>query len=243
MPNQLAITLHASAAETASGTGTAVDIGDRTLLQLTCDWTVLSGTGVNLQVFVEGSLTQSNWTGLRTFGLSSTIGAVQLLVPEAMRYVRCRWVLSGTSPSATFAVIGIAHQLYCLPSDLTKFGIPEQAICDMDDDQRASACLSASDEAAGYLGSAYALPLTQWDTDLRKHVAAMAAADLMAFRGYDPESGPDKLIGMRRDQAIEWLNRIASGRLKPPALLDSTPLVSEQEVYVVGSPSRGWNLY
>lgn len=242
MPNQLAITLHAAGAETASGTGTAVDIADRTLLQLTCDWTALSGSGVALQVFVDGSLTQSNWTSLGTFGSASAIGAQQLLVPEAMRYVSCRWVLSGTTPSATFAVTGIAHQLYCLPSDLTKFGIPASAIADMDDEQLASACLSASDEANGYLASAYALPLVKWDSDLRKHVAAMAVADLMAFRGYDPESGMDKLIQYRRDEAIKWLNRVADGQLKPPGIVDQTPLVPEQEVYVVSNATRGWLL-
>lgn len=242
MPNALDITLHASAAETSSNVGTVVDVADRTLLQLTWDWTAQSGTSPTLQVFVDGSLTQSNWTTVGTFAAATAIGAQQLTVTSGMRYLRARWVIGGTTPSVTFAVTGTAYQLYCLPDDLTRFGIPQQAIDDMTDEQLASACLSASDEAAGYLGSAYSLPLTKWDTDLRKHVAAMAVADLMSFRGYDPESGMDKLIGMRRDQAVEWLNRIASGRLKPPALLDSTPTTSEQEVYVVSSLRRGWDL-
>jgi hypothetical protein len=84
------------------------------------------------------------------------------------------------------------------------------------------------------------MPLTTWDVATRKHVACMAAYDLMRFRGYDPNAGPDELLQRGRDQAVQWFMRIADGKLRPVGIVDSTPVVTETEVYVESAASRGW---
>jgi phage gp36-like protein len=239
MPNPLAITLHASGAESVSGTGTSVDLGDRTLAQLTLEVTAL-GSGSSVVVSVETSLTGLDWAPIGRFEPVAAVAAKQLTLPNTIRFIRARWVLSGTSPSATFVVSGTAHQLYCLPSDVTRYGIPELALNGFPPASITDACLAASDEAAGYLASAYTLPMVKWDTDLRKHVACMAVYDILGARGYEPDSGKDTLIDDRRKQAIVWLNRIADGKLRPPGMVDSTPQITEPEVYVDSAASRGW---
>lgn len=236
MPNPIAITLRASAAATAGGTGTSVDLGDRTYVQLTLDVTAFT-TGP-LVVYVDTSLLGGEWVAAGQFEAVGGVVNRTLTVPAAGRWLRVRWTLS--AGSVTFAVTGTAHQLYALPADVTRYGVPAAALDGVPLTAVADACLSASDEAAGYLSSAYTLPLTAWDIGTRKHVSAMAAYDLMRFRGYDPDSGKDELLQRGRDQAVQWLNRIADGKLRPVGIVDSTPTVAEPEVYVESAASRGW---
>jgi phage gp36-like protein len=215
MPSPLAITLHASGAETVSGTGTSVDLADRTLVELTLDLTAISGTSAALAVTVETSMTGSDWSYLGKFETLGAAGARTLLLPVTKERIRARWVLTGTTPSTTFSVAGTAQQLYALPSDLMRFGLPARALESVPMTAIVDACFAASEEAAGYLGSAYSLPLASWGVDLRMHVAKMAAYNLMSIRGYDPDSGQDRLLQVGRDQAVTWLNRVADGKLRP----------------------------
>lgn len=240
MPNSLTSVLSASAAVTGAGTGAGVDIGDRSLVQVVLDVTAIT-TGASLSVTVETSATQSGWTMARRLTAASATGAQQVLVIDAERYVRVTWTLAGSgSPSATFAVTATSHQLYAEPQEISLYGIPAPALQGFPPEQIAMACLSASSEADGYLGLAFTLPITKWDTDLRRHVACMAVYDLLSARGFEPDSGKDMLIPMRRNDAIAWLKRISDGKLRPPGLTDSTPLRRETEGYVVSEAGRGW---
>lgn len=241
MPNQLAITLHASGAETANGTGSSFDLGDRTLLQLTLDVTSLSGTSPTIAVVLEHSRTGSDWATVGLFPTCIAAGAHRLNVPDVLRFVRAKWTITGTaSPSLTFAVTGLAHQLYCLPADIGRYGLPASVYANVPTAVLADFCLAASTEVAGYLASAYTLPMVAWDDDLRDKTTQVAVLKLMRFRGYAPDSGKDDTIQMARDEAVKWLNRIADGKLRPPGMLDSTPTVTEVEVYVDSAASRGW---
>jgi phage gp36-like protein len=237
MPNPLAITLHASAAETASGTGAAVDLGDRTYSALTLDASLVA-TGTTFSVTVETSPTGSQWAFAARFSTLSAVGTKTFTVPDSFRFLRVTWTIVGGP--ATFSVTGISHQLLATPGDVARYGLPGAALEDTPVEAIANACLGASEEAAGYLSSAYQLPLTTWDVATRKHVACMAAYDLMRFRGYDPNAGPDELLQRGRDQAVQWLMRIADGKLRPVGIVDSTPVVTETEVYVESAASRGW---
>ena len=241
MPNALDITLQASAPQTAAGSGASVDIGDRTLVQLTVDLTAITASTV-LNLSVQSAVTPTSWALASRLKPMAAVGAVQVLVPITSRYVRLTWTLTGSAPapSATFSVAGQAHQLYCQPGDLTTHAIPGTALEGIEPEARALACLSASDEAAGYLGMAFTLPLSKWDTDLRRYVAYMAVFQLLGARGFEPGSGKDTLIETRRDSAIGWLRRIADGKLRPPGMVDSTPTRRETEVYVVSEAGRGW---
>jgi phage gp36-like protein len=243
MPNPLAIELHASGAVTATGVGTAVDLTDRSLVQLTINVTAITGTATpTITLTIEHSIAQNEWVLLGAVEAITVASTKTVTLTAAYRYVRARWTISGTTPSVTFAINGTAHQLYCEPSDITRFGIPKPAVAQVSVEALADKCLSASEEAAGYLASAYAMPMVSWGTDLRRHVACMATYDLMRFIGYDPDSGKDNLIRIGRDDAIAWLNRIAAGKLRPPLMIDSEPDVLEPEVWVASGTSRGWNV-
>jgi phage gp36-like protein len=242
MPNPLILELHASAPETASGTGLAIDLADRSLIQLTLEVTAFAGTSPTLSVVIENSLTGLDWSVVAQFAPLAAIATKTLVVPESMRFMRARWAIGGSvSPSVTFLLTGTANQLYALPSDIVRYGLPASALEGIPAAVLADFCLAASEEASGYLASAYTLPLANWGTDLRKHVARMVAYDVMSWRGYDPDSGKDDLLSKNRDMAIEWLNRVANGKLRPIGVEDATPLIAEEEIYIDSAPSRGWS--
>lgn len=243
MPNPLAITLHASAAETASATGpTIVDLGDRTFVELTVDATVFAGgTTPSIAFTVETSIAQSDWKLLGTLAAISAPATQQMKLVSASRYLRIKWVITGTPTGITFAATGTAHQLYCEPSDIWTHGIPKPAVSQLPLELLAEKCLSASDEASGYLASAYQLPMVSLDKAAVKHTACMATYELMRPRGYKADSGKDDQIRQGYDDALKWFNRIASGGLRPPGMVDSSPAVTESEVYVESAASRGWH--
>lgn len=242
MPNPLAITLHASSAAAATGIGTAVDLTDRSLAQLTVDVTAMTGTTPSIAFTFEHSIAQTNWLLLGVVDAATAIATTKVTLTGAYRYVRAKWTITGTTPSVTFGITGTAHQLYCEPSDITTHGIPKAAVVNVSMEQLAEKCLSASDEAAGYLASAYELPLTSWDSATRKHVARMATYELMSSRGYKADSGKDDQIRQGYDDALKWFNRIASGGLRPVGIVDTVPEINEAEVWVYSSSSRGWNV-
>lgn len=240
MPNPLAIVLHASAAETASGvTSPVIDLADRTFAQITLDVTALS-SAATLAVVIETSVLGTDWRTARAFEIATALGTKQVNVASGDRFMRARWTITGSTPSITFVINGTAHQLYCLPSDIALYGIPSAALNGVPVEVLAEKCLAASDEAAGYLDGAYTLPLVSWGTDLREKVACMATLKLMRFRGYAPDSGKDDTIKDASDEALVWLNRIANGKLRPTTIVDTTPLIRETEVYVESEWPRGW---
>lgn len=240
MPNQLNITLHASSAETVTDvSATSVDLGDRTFVELTLDVTALAVTTV-ATVIVETSRTGTEWVFAGRFDALSKPATRALVVSDALRFIRCRWSLAGTSPSATFALTGTAHQLYAVPADIARYGLPATALEVLLPEQLARACLAASGEAEGYLSSAYTLPLASWDVGTRSHIARMAAYEAMRYRGFDPDSGKDTSLEIGRSEAVTWLNRIANGKLRPPGIVDSTPAATENEVYVASDRGRSW---
>lgn len=243
MPNPLSITLHASGVETATGIGTVVvDLTDRSLVQLAVNVTALTGTAPSIAFTFEHSIAQNDWILLGVLDAATVASTKQVTLTGAYRYLRARWTITGTTPSVTFGITGTAHQLYCEPSDITTHGIPKAAVANVTMEQLAEKCLSASDEAAGYLASAYELPLTRWDSATRKHVARMATYELMSSRGYKADSGKDDQIRQGYDDALKWFNRIASGGLRPVGIVDTVPEVNEAEVWVASGPRRGWSL-
>ena len=238
MPNALAITPHASVAETGNGTGLSIDLGDRTYVELTLNVTAASGT--SLAVVVEHSPTVAAWSQVALFTVVTTNTTQNLVIPVCSRYLRVVWTIVGAAPGFTFSVTGIAHQHYCSVDDFTRFGIPPQALDGVPIAERALACLQASSEAEGYFASAYTMPLVSIDLATRGHVARMSALRLMTFMGFAPDSGKDSSLEAGYTNAVSWLNRIAKGGLRPPGIVDSAPEILEPEVYVVSAAPRGW---
>lgn len=103
------VTLAASAARTESGSGSAIDLGDRNTLRLSLAITARSGTKPSLHALVETSADSSTWRQLGSFtAVNDATGTERQSFPGADRYVRLRWVISGATPSFTFSVSGDA---------------------------------------------------------------------------------------------------------------------------------------
>lgn len=105
---QRPVTLHASAAMTATGSGTGVELGDSGTLILTLDVTAASGTTPSMTVSVETSEDNSTWRTLGSFTAKTAAGAERKSFPGVDQYARATWTITGTTPSFTFTVTGDA---------------------------------------------------------------------------------------------------------------------------------------
>lgn len=230
MANALAVTLHASAAETASSASAAIDIGTlRSCLKLRLELGALTGDGARLTVYIEtGASVAGPWRGLGAFPALTVAATKDQVFADCLRYNRVRWLLEGATPSATFRVDGSAHVLYAKVADVGIHAIPAEAIKSVSVAEQAACCLAATDEADGYIGGGKTLPLTAWGDDLTAKVAEIAAFKIMKRRGFQPQ-GTDELIVKGRDDAISWLKGVGNGSIEPPGMIDSTP-----EVYDAG---------
>lgn len=224
MADPLAIELAPAAARTASGSGTAADIGERrSALKLVLDVTAASGAAPQLTVGIETSVTGAGgWKSAGAFPMATGDGPVDLVVAGCRRFVRATWTISGTTPSFTFRLSGEAHVLYASPSQLARYGAPAAALEDLSDEVVAGSCLSATDQADSCLARRYTLPLVSWPDELTKNCAILATADAMAVRGHDV-SGPDELVLLRAKDADRWLQQVGAGTRSPPGIIDSTP--------------------
>lgn len=236
MANPLPIVLFERAAINAPGSGPAVDIGAlRQVAALQVD--VAIGQGGGLTIHVETSPTGTGQWAQVSQVFVDVPGPRSVTVGPLERHVRVRWELSGGP--VTLGVTGDAHVTYCLPRDIYRFSVPSDALDGVSHEDQIDACIAATDEADGYVGGAYTLPLRAWGEDLRKATARIAGADLLSARGVDPES-QDAVVFQREEAAKEWLNRLANGRLAPPGMIDQTPETFDGGSVVVSRPKRGW---
>jgi len=107
-----AITLLASGARTASGTGSTIPVDDIIGMDICIAVTAVSGTTPALTVYIEGEdEITGNWKTL--WSNSTAYSAVTVdwaeIEPLRFRNIRVRWVISGTSPSFTFSVTAQAY--------------------------------------------------------------------------------------------------------------------------------------
>jgi phage gp36-like protein len=236
------IQLHASAAETASGSGSAIDIGTRrSCVKLTLTVSALSGAGASLQAIVETAVSATGpWLSVGSFPALTVARTSGCVFADCRRWVRIRWVMAGASPSIQFECSGAAHVIYSSLGDITAHGLPKEATSSVPAEERAKHALAATGEAEGYLAGGYTMPLVAWDDELRRQVAQIAVYAIMCRRGFQPQ-GIDELIVKNRDDAISWLKMVAKGIIKQPGIVDSTPTVSGSQARVTSRcSSRGW---
>ncbi len=241
MPQPLAIELAASAARATNGSGTAVDIGAaRSAARLLVQVTAFTGLERVRLVVQHADLEAGPWLELGAVDLLQA-DEYDLSVADSRRWVRASWELTDDgvgSPSVTFAVAGDAHQLYCSPRGLGRFGITKAVIDDLlTKHAQADACITASDEADGYLGGRYTLPMTAWCSDLTAMVARMAIKYGFDLCGWQPDGPTDMVMG-NFNHAISWLKRLQDGKLEPPGMIDSTPETFEGGAVVVSRARR-----
>ncbi len=239
MADKLDLALHALAAETASSTGASTDIGLlRRAVIIDLEVVVVAGTDPTLSVELQTSSDNTNFRTMRKFDLRK--GATKrerFYVFGAEQFVRAKWTITGTAgQSFTFSLLGEAHVVYAEPEDSN---LPSSVVNDFNVDFVTEKFVKASSEAEGYIGGGFKLPLTEWGEDLREHVANMADFAMLKKRGFDPE-GADEVVRMGRKDAIQWLTKVSTGAIKPPAMIDSTADILETGAFVNSAIKRGW---
>jgi phage gp36-like protein len=241
MPNALSVSLAASAARASSGDGAAVDVGAyRAAARVRVS--VTDGSGANRLLSLTLSTSDDGATGWRTvaaLGAANNSTILKTSTAGLGRFIRASWAISGTTPSFTFEVTAVAHTIYAEPGDL-RLGVPNEATEEIPPQDIVEACIVTSDEADGYLGGGYVLPITAWSDDLRLHAAKATAYHLLNGRGRQPE-GPDDTVDDGYKSAIRWLEGVAARRIRPAGIVDSTPEVFEAgSVGIVSTAPRGW---
>lgn len=104
---------------------------------------------------------------------------------------------------------------YCTAAELAVFGVRSEALRSISEDDQNSAIDAASDEIDGYLGARYVLPLTAWESDLRKQCARLAVYQLMVVRGFNSSRTADEQLVIQQEQAIAWLRGVSNGSIVP----------------------------
>ncbi len=126
------------------------------------------------------------------------------------------------------------------------FGLPAKALAAVSPTEQLAALEAASRDADSYLANRYTLPITQWGTDLTNAVCNIAAYNLLAGRGFAPNSGSsDEHVRLRYEDAIRWLRDCSSGKATPTNITDSTPaidqgLVDTEAPMFNTNSRRGW---
>jgi phage gp36-like protein len=235
MANAFEVTLHPLQAETASGTGAPIDIGElRTAGRFTISMVAFAGTG-GAQLSAETSDDQVNWRPVNV--ASATLNnQKESIVLGLARYVRAKWVLAVTVTSVTFSIVVEAHQVYANLADLTRSEIPEKAIASVPTDKQIGALIDASSDAEDAIASSNDLPLTTWPPSLSRRVTAIAVFYIMKHRGFQP-SGFDELIVKAHDDAQKWLKDVGAGRIRPPGLAPQTRLGPQGSSGNPGAPT------
>lgn len=244
MTQALAVELATAASVTTSGEGTSVDAGElRRALMVNVR--VTSFTGVDsdptptVSIAIETRPSDSSpWRAAGDAVSVTAAGIYEFAVGSLEQYVRATWTLTNMT-SVDFSITGELHVVYADPEDITKYAVPERSIEEITHSERVEALIATTDVANGFVAASFELPLTAWSNDLRIAVAKLAAATLFRRRGMDPQ-GPDVVVIDAETKAMQWLDRIANGRIKPPGILDSTLETFEGGSYIYTTPKRGW---
>lgn len=109
-----------------------------------------------------------------------------------------------------------SSNIYATLQQLVDLGAKERQLSGITPEERQSALDSASSQIDSYLYKVYKLPLLKYDTALSRACAIMAAWDLLSVRGFNPDTKQGELLERRYDGVIAWLDKISTGKVKPP---------------------------
>lgn len=231
-----AVTVRASAAAAASGTGDAVDLSEARTADLLLDVTAISGT---LAVVVETAPAETGpWVEVipvddagsaAKFTATTSVSSQSVTFPDLKQWIRVRWTLSAAG-TATFAVTGHSIVVYAGPAHLRKFGLRGEWVDGSSSEVLDAHFRQATDEIDSALAVYWLpelptaettgrLPLTEWGDDIRGHACALVAASALTTHGVQPDSNDDTVFA-RADAARAWLDAVAEGRRKPARMVE-----------------------
>lgn len=235
--------LLASDARGSSGVGAQVDLGTRDrLLRQTLSVTSPGGSSPTLIVRLEASPDGvGDWRlfGTYTKATAATSEKLSFVAPE--RFVRVGWTITGTGgPTFTFGVTGTRGISFANLEHLDGLGIPAAALSNLAASKKAEQLAATTELASGILAGRYDLPIVAWGIDLSMAVAKIAAYELLSVRGFNPD-GDDDNVRKRYEDAMRWLADVASGKISPVGLIDSTPDEPDAGgIEVCTLAARGW---
>lgn len=249
MPNPLAFTLKASAAETATDSSAVFDLLDpafaedelpRRLAELMIEVTAATvvSEAPELIATVQTSPNPSSFQDVLSFRPFADVGYQRLKFATLERYVKLAWTITA-GDEFTFSVKGHAHLIYADHDDFFGFGLPRAAVPDETDpvDLLASSLLGASSLANAKIPRAHTLPLKPpYPESLRLHVAKLAAYKFLSQVGFDPDKPADKEVKAGHDDAEEWLDMLGGG--VEPDWVDATPEVYDAGAGTASGPRR-----
>lgn len=243
MTRDIAVTLLALAAQAASGATAAVDLGVSPPVdtcRLVLEVAAISGTSASLAVAVQTSADGVTWATVRAWPAKTAAGREELVFQPVSRYVRATWTLTGVGASVTFGIGGTKRKAYCTVARMKELASSGTAFTSTPDEKLDSAIYSASVELDSHFAARYTLPITAWGGDVELKVAEMAAWYALKARGFNPEAGSDIAIRDGYRNAVDWCERVATNKVQPVGIVDSTPDEDEAEAYVETDAPRGW---
>lgn len=100
----------ASAARTASGTGSAFSVQDVSAILGTLSVTAASGTAPTLDVRLETTVDGTNWYTVGSFPQKTAAGSDARAFGPVGSQCRWAWTVAGTGPSFTFGLTATANR-------------------------------------------------------------------------------------------------------------------------------------
>lgn len=137
----------------------------------------------------------------------------------------------------------MAVTVYCQPSDLTSYGLSEDALASIDPDVVAAQINAQASVMDTYFRSRYVLPFQSIDVSLTECNAVLAVYRLMVIRGYNPAAGADENIRLSYEDKMAWLRQVAAGNAAPGVLDSSSAPQADNgsRATLVSSSSRGFS--
>lgn len=126
-------------------------------------------------------------------------------------------------------------------AELLAHGIAATAMSEVAEPTRDIHRAGGSSFVLSKLQKRYKLPLLSWSDDVKRCTAHIVAFDLLSLRGFNPRSGSDVAIKLRRDEAVKWLDEVVDGRAEPEAIVDSSTDVDERGVLIGSDDAQGWD--
>ena len=247
MTTSAAVSLLSSSARSGSGSGSAVDLVEKTTAILYLDLTAITAGSLTITIQTSPNGT-SGWTtvspgngagGSTVFTAASAVGLQKVTFPGCSQYVRASWSVSGGG-TATFAVTGSAYLVFSTPADLLSLGVRAEALSDVSHAVLDGHLRGATDEIVTALAAQeYLGPFTTWGEDIAKTCRKIASYEGLLARGFKPSDEADPIVQAVAD-ARAWLDLVAKGHRKPFNVTDSTPTTNEGAGIVVTNTNRGW---
>jgi phage gp36-like protein len=131
---------------------------------------------------------------------------------------------AGPSEPEAQALAVLPGPVYATQDDLARLGLTGRALLGVEPDTQDRALNAASRRCDGYLAARYSVPLISWSHDLVECTAAIAAWWVIRARGFDPSLPHDQALRLGFEDAIAYLERIASGQAELAPPIEETPL-------------------